>query len=306
MWPTSQYQPSTSTMNSIDGRVKANAAILPGGVNAAVSVYVTDTTNVILDINGYFEAANNSTLAFFSLPPCRVLDTRNPVGSLGGPFLAGGQQRDFPVLDATSCGIPSSAEAYSLNFTVVPHGPLGYLTVWPTGQSRPVVSTLNAPTGTVVANAAIVPAGSSGKISTYVTNDTDLIADINGYFAPASSGLNPLSLYPLQACRALDTRLGRGGWFSGEYVLDVLDTYCAVSDQAQAYILNATVVPRATLGYLTLWPDGANKPLVSTLNASDGAVTSNMAIVPTTTGLIDVYSSDLTQLLLDISGYFAP
>jgi hypothetical protein len=46
--------------------------------------------------------------------------------------------------------------------------------------------------------------------------------------------------------------------------------------------------------------------VVSTLNASDGFITSNMAIVPTTNGSIDVYAYGLTQLILDISGYFAP
>ena len=47
--------------------------------------------------------------------------------------------------------------------------------------------------------------------------------------------------------------------------------------------MNATVVPQqGPVGYLTLWPDGQGLPVVSTLNAYDGAVTSNMAIVPTT------------------------
>ena len=46
--------------------------------------------------------------------------------------------------------------------------------------------------------------------------------------------------------------------------------------------------------------------MVSTLNATDGAITSNMAIVPTTNGSIDAYASALTQLILDISSYFAP
>ena len=48
------------------------------------------------------------------------------------------------------------------------------------------------------------------------------------------------------------------------------------------------------------------RPLASTLNALDGAITSNMAIVPTTNGYIDAYASGLTQLVLDISSYFAP
>jgi len=75
---------------------------------------------------------------------------------------------------------------------------------------------------------------------------------------------------------------------------------------AQAFVLNATVVPPGPLGFLTLWADTQPQPLVSTLNAPDGAITSNMAIVPGTNGLIDGFTSDPTQLILDISGYFAP
>ena len=112
-------------MNSPDGRTKANAAIVQGGVGGSVSVYVRDTTNVILDIDGYFAPSTGSTLQFFSLAPCRVVDTRGANGSLGGPALNGGQERDFPVL-SSDCQIPSSAKAYSMNFTVVPDGgPLG-------------------------------------------------------------------------------------------------------------------------------------------------------------------------------------
>ena len=68
--------------------------------------------------------------------------------------------------------------------------------------------------------------------------------------------------------------------------------------------MSATVVPPAALGFLTLWPQGATRPLASTLNALDGAITSNMAIVPTANGSISAFASDLTHLIVDISGYF--
>jgi hypothetical protein len=305
LWPTGQSQPFISTLNSWDGRIKANAAIVPAGTSGAVSVYVTDKTDVILDIDGYFVSATSTTLAFFPLTPCRVADTRGNQGPLGGPSLQGGKERDFPML-ASSCNIPNGAKGYSLNFTVVPKTRLNFLTVWPTGQSQPLVSTLNAPTGTVVANAAVVPAGLSGAISVYATDNTELIIDIDGYFGPASSGSNPLSLYVLAPCRVLDTRSTTGA-FSGTLPVDVLGSGCSVPG-AQAYVFNGTVVPQngAPMGYLTLWPDAEGQPLVSTLNAYDGAVTSNMAIVPTVNGDVDAYAANSTQLIMDIFSYFAP
>ena len=55
-----------------------------------------------------------------------------------------------------------------------------------------------------------------------------------------------------------------------------------------------------------MWPDGEAQPFVSTLNSSDGATTSNMAIVPTDNTMIDAYASNPTHLVLDLSGFFAP
>jgi hypothetical protein len=79
---------------------------------------------------------------------------------------------------------------------------------------------------------------------------------------------------------------------------------CAPPATAQA--LNATVLPSATLSCPTLWAAGGTQPGVSTLNANDGAITSNMAIVPTTNRSIDALATDATNLLLDLSSYFSP
>jgi len=49
-----------------------------------------------------------------------------------------------------------------------------------------LVASLNAPTGTITANAAIVPAGTSGAINVLATNDTDLV--IYMLLPPAGTG----------------------------------------------------------------------------------------------------------------------
>jgi hypothetical protein len=90
-------------------------------------------------------------------------------------------------VQSSSCGIPASAIAYSLNVTaqLPASGILGALAIWPAGQPQPNVSTMNSYTpGGVVANAAIVPAGANGAISIWVSDTADVLFDINGYFAP--------------------------------------------------------------------------------------------------------------------------
>jgi len=309
LWPTGQDKPLVSTLNSFGGIVVANAAIVPAGANGAVNAYVTDPTDVILDIDGYFDSPGN--YAFYPVQPCRVADTRNPTGPFGGPELTGAESRDFPV-PSSSCGLPSTASAYSMNVTVVPAGYLGYLKTWPTGQTQPNVSTLNSWTGKVVANAALVPAGSGGAISVYAEDATQVVLDTNGYFG-APGGAGGLNFYPVTPCRVADTR-GAAGPFGGPEMGDgevrsfpIPSSGCGIPATAAAYSLNVTVVPDGMLQYLTAWPAGADKPLVSTLNSWDGAVVANAAIVPAGTGgAINVFVANRTQVILDINGYFAP
>ncbi len=313
LWPTGQPQAFVSTLNSFAGLVVANAAIVPAGTGGAVSVYVTNATDVILDINGYFDSPGSAatSYSFYPATPCRVADTRWTAGQFGGPSFASGQTRDFPI-PVSPCAVPAAAKAYSLNVTVVPAGYLGYLTTWPTGEAQPNVSTLNSWTGKVVANAALVPAGTNESISVFVQDPTDVILDINGYFGlPGSPGA--LFFYPVTPCRVADTRHPDGIFGGPKMAAETTRSFaipaggCGIPATAAAYSMNVTVVPDGMLSYLTAWPTGSAQPLVSTLNSFDGAVVANAAIVPAgTDGAINLYVTHPTQVILDINGYFAP
>jgi len=317
LWPTGQPQPLVSTLNSFDGRVVANAAIVPAGENGAISVFVSNTTDVIIDINGYFATADTpNSLAFYTVTPCRVVDTRGNglTGLFGPPLLNPDSVRSFPI-PSGACSIPATALAYSLNITVVPHGPLGYLTVWGTDLPQPLVSTLNSYDGSVVANAAIVPAGTGGGIRVFVTGVTDLIIDINGYFAPPGES-GALYFYPAVPCRVVDTRPGQStttGLFGPPALIGgdsrtfpVPQGACAIPAGVGAYSMNVTVVPPGPLIYLTAWPAGQPQPVVSTLNSFAGKVVANAAIVPAgTNDAVSIFVSDPTDLILDLNGYFA-
>jgi len=317
-WPTGNPYPNVSTLNSPDGATLANAAILSAGTNGALTVLSGGPTDLILDINGYLAPPNGSELAFFPVTPCRIADTRtsqNKTGPFGPPALVSGATRDFPI--AESCGIPDNAAAYSLNMTAVPNGPLQYLSTWPAGQAYPNVSTLNSPDGSIIANAAIVPAGTNGSITVLAGGNTDLIIDTNGYFAKPTVASPGLHYYALASpCRVADTRSSQGmqGDFGPPSLIanatrdfPILNSACNVPTEAQAYALNITVVPQGPLGYLSLWPAGQPYPGSSTLNAPKGLYLANAAIVPAgTNGAITVLPSNATDLIIDINGYFAP
>ena len=309
-WPTGQTQPYVSTLNSSNGAIIANAAIVPAGTGGAISIYVSDSTHVIIDINGYFGGPGGSgALAFYPVTPCRVADTRNANGPFGGPSLASGATRSFTV-PQSSCNIPAAAQAYSLNMTAVPQGALEYLTTWPTGQAQPIVSTLNALQGQIAANAAIVPAGANGAVSVFVSDPSNVVIDINGYFGPPG-GTGALYFYPVTPCRVADTRNATGAFGGPSLGAGSTRTFlipsssCGLPSTALAYSFNMTVVPPGSLLYLSTWPAGQMQPVVSTLNDLQGQVIANAAIVPAgTSGGISIFVSDATNLVIDVNGYF--
>jgi Chaperone of endosialidase len=152
-------------------------------------------------------AISTSALTFVAITPCRLVDTRgaaagfNGIAPFSGPSIAPAGTLAIPIQSPTEatantapapCGaIPSTAQAYSLNLTVVPvaGGAVGYVSLWPSGSPQPVVATVNDVQGLIVNMAAIVPAGTpSGGISVYNAGPatTDVVIDMNGYFAPPS------------------------------------------------------------------------------------------------------------------------
>ncbi len=259
-------------------------------------------------------AAATPNARFVPVAPCRIADTRAPDGPFGGPVMAANSTRSFAV-PQSACAVPATALAYSLNVTVIPRGALPYLTLWPTDQTRPLVSTLNSWQGTVVANAAIVPAGTGGGVSVFVAGSTDVILDIDGYF-DASGGPTAYSFYPTQPCRIADTRSAAGPFGAPSLPagqsrdFPVPSSSCGMPSTATAYSLNVTVVPDPVvryLGYLTAWPAGEARPNSSTLNSWAGKVVANAAIVPAGAGgAISVFVPNPTDVVLDANGYFAP
>jgi hypothetical protein len=137
-------------------------------------------------------------IGFVAIQPCRVVDTRPasafPAG-YGPPIMAANAIRTFGINSSTQCpGIPSAAQAYSLNFTVTETTGGGDVRAWPTGNPPPTPTSVQnwAAAGVTLANATIIPAGTSGNIDVQVAGSaTHLIIDINGYFTSAYNAGNP-------------------------------------------------------------------------------------------------------------------
>jgi photosystem II stability/assembly factor-like uncharacterized protein len=119
---------------------------------------------------------------FYTVTPCRAVDTRD--GAKGGPGpLVGGTDTSFSL--AGVCGIPASAVAVSVNVTAAQPDAGGHVRVYAAGTPRPTASVVNYVSGQTRANNAIVAPGTDGKITVYVSQAAGavhVIVDVNGYF----------------------------------------------------------------------------------------------------------------------------
>jgi hypothetical protein len=117
-----------------------------------------------------------------TVPPCRILDTRNAPGVYGGPAIPGNGSRSFVL--AGQCGIPVTAKSVAANLTVVQASSGGHFTVFPAGQSLPLASTLNFAAGQTRANNAVLSLGAGGAVSVFngAAGPAHLVVDVTGWF----------------------------------------------------------------------------------------------------------------------------
>jgi hypothetical protein len=125
-----------------------------------------------------------SPLDFYTLAPCRLIDTRGPAGPLGGPALPAGGSRTFTV--AGACGIPAGAQSLSVNLTVVTSSSAGYLQVYPGGSPAPATSMINFAAGATLANNGLVTLALDGSGTITVKSGAgapvDFVVDVSGYY----------------------------------------------------------------------------------------------------------------------------
>lgn len=137
----------------------------------------------------------SSDLVFTPVPPCRIMDTRNPGAKSG--ILAAGTVRSFFGWNSTfaaqggsptTCGTLTNTNqaAIVVNFTVVTPDTGGYITAFPADAGQPLAATVNFTAGSVVGNNATLKLNQTGTgddFKIYSTSNVHVVADIVGYYA---------------------------------------------------------------------------------------------------------------------------
>jgi hypothetical protein len=316
VWPTGSTQPLASNLNFYAGTSMPNMVISRVGTDGKVSFYNNlGSVNLVADLQGWF-VPDNSASTYIPLNPARVLDTRDGTGAPAAQVGPGGAV-ELNVLGAG--GVPTTGvAAVALNVTVTrDSGPESFLTVWPSGSSRPLASNLNFNSGPPATNLVIARVGDGGKVAFFNNlGSTDVIADVQGYFAaPVASGTAlPGGTYmPISPVRVLDTRAGVGtpggavGQLGTQGVIDVtVAGVGGVPAGATSVVLNVTAADSpGPESFLTLFPTGTTRPVASNLNFVAGQTIPNLVIVRLNGGKVSIYNNlGSTNVIADIQGWF--
>ena len=344
LWPAGQPRPLASNLNWVAGETVPNLVEVPVNSSGQVSVYLDGgSADVIADVEGYVAPDASSAVGlYYPLSPYRICDTRNanPSGVAGldaqcqGKTLAPGATLTIQATGTnpsglTSGGVPAAGvSAVVLNVTVTDTTAAGYLTVWPAGQARPIASNLNWTAAKTVPNRVVVPVSSSGQVSFYnLSGSTDVIVDVGGYY-DAGSGSSPGSyLSGASPTRICDTRTGNPSALSGPAaqcnsqplgtgaVLTInvagvgpVPALSSGSTPPVAAVLNVTVTGTTAGGYLTAWPAGGARPVVSDLNWKAGQTVPNLVVVQLgSAGQVSFFNAagGTINVVVDVVGYFS-
>lgn len=257
--------------------------------------------------------------------PQRVVETRSsaPSGCLGPRCGALGSGQSFSFDARGLASVPDDATAVVLNVTAVATTQTGFLTLYPSGSTRPTASNLNFGPGQTLANHVTATLGTDGSFVVYNHFGlTHVVIDLVGYYAPSSAQ----GLTPITPVRALETRSdvpsgclpasGPGahcGAFQSNETLALPmrgATYqgTTIPASATSVVLNVTAVEPGANGYLTVWPGGTTRPTASSLNFSPGSVVPNLVVAGIGgDGNVNLYNYfGATDVVVDVLGYFEP
>lgn len=169
VYPCATGLPGTSTINYVAGVTRPNNTIV--GVNGGVCIYSLNSTEIVVDLVGYFAPTGSS---YLPTAPTRLLDTRGSGGSLG-PATAVSYR---PAI--SSLGNYSAVSA-AVNVTAADHVAAGFVTTYDCATRGPT-STLNAVVGETNANGAIVPLGNGLDSCVFTQAGGNLVVDLSGWW----------------------------------------------------------------------------------------------------------------------------
>lgn len=163
-------------------------ATAPAHAVGLVNVVVTNPDLQAATLtNGYYYGPAPTSGSLYIVTPCRMIDTRNPDGALGGPVMSANQTRTFDLTTTpATCSVPATAKALAVNVTATTAQQNGEFRIFPGDALWTGTSVVSFKSGVTRANNGHVtlPADGTGtiKVVNSSSGTTHFILDVTGYY----------------------------------------------------------------------------------------------------------------------------
>ncbi len=298
VFPCGQAPPLASNVNYVAFGTVANSVAVGVGGGGAVCMSSFATSDVIIDVSGYWHGAGVAEVKsrYNPIPPVRLGDSR-----VGNTPLLPTQTGLLPVGDLAA----DTIGAVTLNITVVEPVADGYLTAYPCDSPVPATSNVNYKAGQTVANAVTVAVSANEQVCLVTYARTHVIIDATGWFGVAG-GTTGGKFSPVEPDRLVDTRITGIVPAGGTLPIQAAGGHGVPAD-AVAVVVNVTSTGSLADGYLTAFPCGGALPATSTVNYVRGANVPNLAFVPVAAdGTLCINSYATSHVVVDVTGYVVP
>jgi hypothetical protein len=258
-------------------------------------------------------SGSSSSAGFTSVGPKRVIDTRagqsvSALRTAAKLQISGSSELQVQMTGLAGYVPSTGVGAVSLNVTSTGSAADGFVTVYACGL-RELVSSVNFVAGKTVANAVVTPLSPSGTVCFFSSTPTDIIVDINGWFATGSAftSVGPKRVFDTRPGNSPDAlrsvpniKIGPDGM--REVRVTDLTGYVP-ADGVGSVSLNVTVTNPEAAGFITVYSCGT-RALVSSVNFVAGQTVANAVIATVSAaGTVCFYSSAATDLVVDINGW---
>ena len=136
----------------------------------------------------------------------------------------------------------------------------------------------------------------------YVSQDADLVIDVNGSYSPSSAVGFPTNAHQQ---RLLDTR-ETGSAAAGSVQVVDLNNLASVPANATSVTLNVTVDGPQGSGFITVYPCSSGRPLASNVNFVAGQTVANSVTVPVGANhTVCVFTTAATDLVIDLNEVYS-
>jgi glucose/arabinose dehydrogenase len=310
-WAPRSLRPINAVVNTPDDAVVANAAVVPLVAEGRVVVMASTTSDVVVDVLGFFHTGATSVAAgrYLPLSPVQVVDSSQPPSASNTySLIPSGADTVVRVPIGGAFGVPAGSGSVALGVTAVNGSAAGgHIVAYPAGGGVPPTANVNVVPGDQRSNLVVVPMGANAVDVRMRGGVTSVRVVLYGHITDGAAPSSSSGLFvPVTATREVDSRFSNPFARLAANAVGT-DNPAVVPDTAVAVVQNVVASQSGGAGSMTTFDAAVAVPPVSnSVFTATGQTRGVLAFTATTGGSVSYRPTMAADVIVDVVGYFTP